>query len=241
MIDIRSAFLRGGISGVAQGLPLLPHSGAPRYLFADARGGQAIMIGMMMLAAAFAAPQAVHFENWLNLDDYPAPAAGKVAQISQRLAIVVDPKGKPASCEPLMAQRNGIADWPICNRLLKRSRFTPATEDGRPTWGVWTMTANFWMGSRLSTMVAYDIVVPVNRLPGNGDPQAVTIEQLVDQQGKVEACTVRKASPEAALNKLACDVAIVLPVAHVTDRAGAPVRSVAMQTVMFAVDPGKAR
>jgi hypothetical protein len=199
------------------------------------------MIGILALAAAFTAPQSIRADHWLTPDDYPGVVAGTTAQVSQRLAIVVDPQGKPAGCEPIMNQSQGNFDWPICQSLLKRSRFAPATENGRPTWGVWTMTINFSMGSHKADPVSYDIVVPVNRLPGSGRPQGVKIEQLVDQSGKVEACTVAEASPEAALNRLACNVANVLPVAQVKDRAGAPVRSVVSQTVMFAVDPAKVR
>jgi hypothetical protein len=180
-------------------------------------------------------------ERWFTLDDYPGVVAGTTAQSSQRVAIVVDPTGKPAACEPLMAQSQGRFDWPVCDRLMKRGHFMPATENGRPTWGVWTMTANFAVGSPLATMVSYDIVVPVNRLPGSGAPQGVKIEQLVDQQGKVEACTVTQPSPDAALNGLACRVATVLPLAQVKDRSGAPVRAVVAQTVMFAVNPGRGR
>lgn len=196
------------------------------------------MIGLLMLVTAFTAPQSIHADRWLDTDDYPGVAAGQTARVSQRVAIVVDPKGKAAACEPLMDRSQGNFDWPVCAALLKRSRFAPATENGQPTWGVWTMTINFSMGNAMPGHgVSYDIVVPVNRLPGRGDPQGVKIEQLVDQRGKVEACTVTEPSPEAALNTLACKVATMLPVAHVKDRAGAAVRSVVTQTVMFAVQP----
>jgi hypothetical protein len=201
------------------------------------------MIGLLMLATAFAAPQSIHPEHWLNNDDdTPAVAWGKAARAAQRVAIVVDPKGKATACEPLMGRNEGNFDWPVCERLVKRSRFEPATENGRPTWGVWTMTINFAMGmERIQNAVAYDIVVPVNHLPGSGEPQGVKIQQLVDEAGKVEACTVIEPSREPALNALACKVATVLPIAHVKDHAGAPVRSVVIQTVVFAVDPAGTR
>lgn len=199
------------------------------------------MIVLWMLAAAFSAPQSIHAEHWLNASDYPGVGQGTIVRVPRRVAIVVDPRGKAVACEPVMDSSQGNFDWPVCDVLVKRSRFAPATENGQPAWGVWTMAINFATGTGTpQNGVAYDVVVPVNRLPGRGDPQAVKIEQLVDQQGKVEACTVTEPSREPVLDTLACKVATMLPIAHVTDRAGAPVRSVVAQTVMFAVDPAKA-
>jgi hypothetical protein len=200
------------------------------------------MIGLMMLAATFTAPQAIDMTRWVKARDYPAAAAQNAAQASQRVAILVDPEGKPAACEPLMQQNAGNFVGSVCDTIMQRSRFNPAVENGRPTWGVWTTAINFIMPDQTSpNAIAYDIVVPVNRLPGKGDPQGVRIEQLVDAQGKVEACTITEASTYDALNRLACSVATVLPIAHAKDRAGAPVRSVVRQTVLFAVDKDVAK
>lgn len=200
------------------------------------------MVGILMLAAAFTAAAPIHPQDWINASDYPAAAETAGAQTSQRLAFVIDPDGNATACAPLMAQSTGKFDTPVCNRLMKRSHFQPATENGRPTWGVWTMTVNFMTpGSAPIHVVNYDIVVPVNRLPGKPVPQGVVIQQLVNSDGKVEACNIVQGSTYDAINKLACNVATVLPVAHVADGAGAPVRSVVQQTVMFAVDPAAAQ
>jgi len=195
------------------------------------------MIGLMLAAATFIAAEPIDPERWLTVNDYPRSAVRYNGQTSQRIAITVDPDGRTAACQLVMAQSESF-EKQVCNILKSRGRFRPAVESGHPTWGVYTMTISFLMSNKTSpSLVMYDVVVPVNRLPGTGVPQGVEIVQLVSADGKIEACNVTNPSAYAALNKLACKVATVLPIRSVTDHAGASVRAVVKQTVMFAVDP----
>ncbi len=196
------------------------------------------MIGLMMLAAAFAPAEPIHPEVWLSSNDYPKSMTGDDTQTSQRIALLISPEGKPTACELLMVENVGRFNAPICQRLTKRGQFKPAMENGNPTWGIWTTTVNFLIPSNADLhFINYDIIAPVNKLPGKGIPQGVTINQLVDVHGKVEACIVPKGSAYDTLNRLACAVTNVLPMEHIVDGAGRPVRSVVKQTVLFVVDP----
>lgn len=151
-------------------------------------------------------------QNWITDADYPPEAlrARKFGTVGFRLD--VDAAGQVTACH--LAQSSGYSDLDerVCDRLLKRARFSPA-QDGEGK-GVPSTYSNafYWILSggprRLNPIgviagTPTEVVIALRALPkGYANP---AILRLVFTGEAVRACHVERSSGDAGLDRIACE------------------------------------
>jgi TonB family protein len=102
---------------------------------------------------------------WVTTDDYPAQALRLGLEGRVRTALTVVPTGRLAACAIVETSGSTSLDLATCRSLLRRARYTPATDArGMPTFATMQLAINW----RLPSDDADGAVDPV---PG---PDAVT-------------------------------------------------------------------
>ncbi|WP_034160718.1 energy transducer TonB family protein [Sphingomonas sp. ERG5] len=200
------------------------------------------MLGLILLMASAPAtfldvklkggPYTASMLRGTPLDRQDNPLYGVTA-----VDILVDPAGRPSSCNVITQMKvTPLGNW-VCGQLLRNGRFYPANDQsGRPIYGVFT----FWFRQNLYDTLASipdrsTFWVPVNALPaGVGNPRA-EVRYLVGVEGKTEGCEVSATSKSAVLDKHACDATRAMDFFPIADKRGVPLRTVRTRTIGFKV------
>lgn len=75
---------------------------------------------------------------WITSDDYPRGALSVNQTGTTQFSLVIDPTGKPQSCNILVPSGVAILDQTTCDLLMKRAKFKPAEDkNGQPVTGLW--------------------------------------------------------------------------------------------------------
>ena len=198
----------------------------------------------LLIAAQIAAPDPVHSERWLRLDDIPTYLIRDDGAWQVPLRVEVLPDGKVADCQAEIKGRLPKLDAHTCKIIRRRAKFRPAQIDGRPTHGVFRMTYNYFVTETAAlppTSSYADVQVVVNRLPdGLTSPTLVAVALVVDEHGEKSACaadetgrlkTIKKNDP--ALVPIACAEILKSYEARPARVAGSPILSVQNALVEF--------
>ncbi len=82
---------------------------------------------------------------WITTDDYPRSALSANQSGTTQFSLVVDPTGKPQSCNILVSSGVAVLDQTSCALMMERAKFKPAEDkDGNPTTGLWLRSVR-WM------------------------------------------------------------------------------------------------
>ena len=82
---------------------------------------------------------------WITTDDYPRSALSANQSGTTQFSLVVDPTGKPQSCNILVSSGFAVLDQTSCALMMERAKFKPAEDkDGNPTTGLWLRSVR-WM------------------------------------------------------------------------------------------------
>ncbi len=146
-----------------------------------------ILLPMLLAAAAVAPATPIEPGEWFTSKEYSKTAL-KVAERGP-IAYMIDvaPDGTAVRC---VTQENSELDHKVCEIVMKRARFTPATDDqGRPTWGVHDGLASFLMPGKNGRPDRSKFVVTLDRLPdGVTSPAYAKVAFKVDRDGTVSHC-----------------------------------------------------
>jgi hypothetical protein len=195
------------------------------------------MIAFLAAAAAFAAPFPIDADKWF--EGFGAhPPGGSLTLIASE--IVVNPEGKVVSCSarPML----GIREWGpfTCALIQLRGRFRPAKIGDEPVWGLYRLR-NAWVQSGYppADLPVWDFELEVSKAPdGVKLPLLRKIQFVVDQQGKITACSPR-GEWSAALAALACgELSKALTIKPLRTLSGEAVPSVQDATVRFVAASG---
>jgi hypothetical protein len=184
--------------------------------------------------SGFHGAEAIHAQPWLTSADYSSEAIWKLEEGGFRVALSIDPLGRPHSCAILLAPASKSLKAKICPLLLKRARFVPARdEQGRAVDAVDTTSISVAIDKKF--FKSYDLEIPVNKLPDAKKLAEVTIDQLVEAGGSVTGGHASKSSGSSQLDELACRSANEMPIARVEDRNGRLNKAVVRQVILFRV------
>lgn len=82
---------------------------------------------------------------WITTDDYPRSALSANQSGTTQFSLIVDPAGKPKSCNILASSGVVALDQTTCALMMARAKFKPAEDkDGNPTTGLWLRSVR-WM------------------------------------------------------------------------------------------------
>src|SRR4051794_28274790 len=154
------------------------------------------LISSLLAGAVIAAGPATPLP-WFTMDDYPMKAFERSWQGVATFGVVVDPKGRPASCSIIQSTGYEPRDRETCWVAMNRARFTPARgPDGQAAYGLYRSQVVWARPDRpaIQREAGPDLEVSVNELP-QGTPPAVKVAYFVDGAGNPSACT---ALPDSA-------------------------------------------
>jgi TonB family protein len=79
--------------------------------------------------------------RWVNIDEYPSYALAYKLQGKVRFSLAVGKDGRPEACSILASSGVRMLDEATCDQMLRRARFTPATDaQGNPAEGSYANT-----------------------------------------------------------------------------------------------------
>ncbi len=76
--------------------------------------------------------------GWVTNDDYPTRAMREERQGTTGFRLTVSPDGRPTSCDITSSSGSPDLDSTACSLLMRRAKFSPALEDGKPVSGSWS-------------------------------------------------------------------------------------------------------
>lgn len=76
--------------------------------------------------------------SWVTNDDYPTRAMREERQGTTGFRLSVGPDGRATGCEVTSSSGSPDLDSTACSLLMRRSKFTPAMENGKPVAGSYT-------------------------------------------------------------------------------------------------------
>lgn len=76
--------------------------------------------------------------GWVTNDDYPTRAMREERQGTTGFRLTVGPDGRPTDCTITSSSGSPDLDSTACSLLMRRAKFTPATQDGKPVTGTWS-------------------------------------------------------------------------------------------------------
>ncbi|MEQ1498645.1 MAG: TonB family protein [Novosphingobium sp.] len=76
--------------------------------------------------------------GWVTNDDYPTRAMREERQGTTGFRLTYGADGRPTSCDITSSSGSPDLDSTACSLLMRRARFVPGMEDGRPTGGSWS-------------------------------------------------------------------------------------------------------
>ena len=86
--------------------------------------------------------------DWISGDDYPSAMARQGYEAIVNFRILIDPTGKPTSCNIQTSTRPKEFDDAVCRAAMRRARFEPALDAaGKPVRSYWRGTVRFRLES----------------------------------------------------------------------------------------------
>ena len=86
--------------------------------------------------------------SWISGDDYPSAMARQGYEAIVNFRILIDPAGKPTSCNIQTSTRPKEFDDAVCRAAMRRARFMPALDArGQPAPSYWRGTVRFRLES----------------------------------------------------------------------------------------------
>jgi periplasmic protein TonB len=76
--------------------------------------------------------------GWVTNDDYPTRAMREERQGTTGFRLTYDANGRPTSCDITSSSGSPDLDSTACSLLMRRAKFTPGMEDGKPVGGSWS-------------------------------------------------------------------------------------------------------
>jgi len=201
------------------------------------------MLLMFVAAASASIVAAKPLSPPLTVGDYPTALAAQNRQASIVVHTLVKPNGRTESCSVVARLGDPQFEAITCAAILKRGRFKPASDSqGKPLYGLHKNVHNFWLPDmpplQKFTLDA-DYVLDVKSLPGGAANLDVSINLLVDQQGKVADCAPDPDEAQARYAQAACNnIAALWTPAPLTNLRGEAIRYVRQVKIRF--EPGNA-
>lgn len=198
------------------------------------------MLSLVLAGAAVAPATPIQAQTWFNSKDHPKTALQVVERGHVAYTIDVAPDGSAIRCT---ASVDSDLDRKVCELVMKRARFQPATdEQGRATFSVYEGLASFLMpGKERQRPDRSKLAVAVDQLPaGVTSPANARVAFVVDGAGAISQCATmagerrRFMQTVEALGPAACEnlVREYRPT-PVRDAAGQAVASVQSALVRF--------
>jgi Gram-negative bacterial TonB protein C-terminal len=193
------------------------------------------MLWLLFLAQLSApSPTRVLFSN----QDVPIGVfeTGKPVSVPFRLTLA--PNGRILDCKAESPTDNPALNAHTCTTIRRRGPFQPATQDGKPVYGVYRSVATFSFGDDSGKPLSYvtnDLDISLSRLPKGMMSQAsVAFTVAVDATGKLTACQGKVANADPSLVKIGCDQLVrTYKAVPAATAAGIPVESVQTAVVLF--------
>jgi TonB family protein len=146
--------------------------------------------------------------EWVTPMDYPSAALREELEGAVGFRLIVDQNGKPSNCLITSSSGYGLLDDGACNSLMKRGKFTPATDKGgRPVVGAWNSSVR-WQ-------------IPQNTIISIPPSEFWTVTYVVEEDGRVSSCKMEKAEGQAEFYDFCGQLPSFYPG---TDESGEPVR-----------------
>ncbi|WP_185928671.1 energy transducer TonB [Sphingomonas sp. IC081] len=157
------------------------------------------------------------------------------------IRLVIAPDGSLAGCYPQIVGRGPIEDRRSCRKLSKLT-FAPSPDQAAhkvygETFAIvtWQAILRGQASPRVYPKLGPELYLPLARLPDGLANPAVRLGLLVEADGKVEHCEVKKSSGSASLDKAACGAVIQDGVEPLKIASGETVRGVRIVDVGFKV------
>lgn len=177
----------------------------------------ALLLVVQDLASSVATkPVPIDPASWVTDNDYPAEALRRDEFGTVRFALLVDATGKVTRCNVLATSGFAVLDQTACAAMLQRARFKPARDAaGQPI--VASYQASFsWVipGGPDPRKVArepvpgLDMLLTLKKVP-KAYTQPALLRVHFNAARKPDACRVELSSGSAALDKVACERAMV--------------------------------
>lgn len=154
--------------------------------------------------------------------------------------LTVDKSGNPVRCTIIIESGANDLDTAVCEAVMKRARFRPATDiDGLPVYYV-RRDRVVWLPQAAGRNRSYDgadVVIASPEVSGKTDRLAEVLLSF-DEDGSVSKCSISDTSGKEDLDQLACRVAsdqqVALPI---TDATGE--RVLGLRSLFIAFEPGQ--
>jgi hypothetical protein len=192
------------------------------------------------LAVAAAEPQKAEPKNdparWVRASDLPR-ISGDVAVTTFDLTI--DKAGKPVGCAIIVSSGQDDLDNSVCNAVMKRARFRPASEANGSTIYSVRRDRVIWKPQERGDNTVNDDPDLVITTPDLQTHAGVLVEVLLEvgTEGDTKKCTAVQSSRDNRLDALACEVAINPQIAlPIINEAGQ--RVAGLRTLFVAFEPG---
>lgn len=145
--------------------------------------------------------------------------------------LTVNKSGNPVRCEIVMESGAKDLDAAVCNAVMKRARFRPATGIDRSPIFYVRRDRVIWVPKAAHGNRSYDdadIVVTTPEVAGK-DHKLAEVLLSIEKDGSVSRCSVREGSGQNHLDQLACRVAsdqqIARPISDATGERVPGIRS----------------
>jgi len=192
------------------------------------------------LAVAAAEPQKAEPKNdparWVRASDLPR-ISGDVAVTTFDLTI--NKAGKPVGCAIIVSSGQDDLDNSVCNAVMKRARFKPASEANGSTIYSVRRDRVIWKPQERGDNTVNDDPDLVITTPDVQTHAGALVEVLLEvgPEGDTKKCTAVQSSRANRLDALACEVAINPQVAlPIINEAGQ--RVAGLRTLFVAFEPG---
>jgi len=192
----------------------------------------------LLLSAAAAlgnSPQMIDSKLWVSDADYPSAAINLGRGGAVVFNLTVGPSGKPTGCTVTRSSGYKPLDIRTCAVSMNRARFRPARDEaGDPITSVLSRRVTWSPDAPLTMDIPVDLVVNVQRLPGEVRDPAIVVRQVLTYDGKVESCQVDRPGRLPALEKLACaQAADLAKLGPAKGDSGLPVKTMRVLEIMF--------
>ena len=185
---------------------------------------------ILLLASLLSAPVPDKI-IWVRPDDYPLKYVEAGRQFTIGLRATIRPDGTAQECSIEQSGGDVAFDKYNCELLLRRVRFTPATDaSGKPTIGIFRQRIAWILDYRKPKPNLGDIEVTIAKQPdGLKSPTWIDVALAVDNSGKPSGCASGKPDQHPSLVRTACAQLInsyrAMPARLTTGEAVASVQS----------------
>lgn len=179
-----------------------------------------MLLGLLLAAQDAPMPSApkpvpVGPESWISDDDYPPKALAAQAGGTINFLLLVDAVGKVTDCRVLRTSGFVELDQHACAILLVRAKFHPARDAaGAAVAGIykgsftWKTSFDSPKSLKAAQPEPFGIELSLQKLP-RGYTQPALLRVHFTSAGKPDSCRAELGSGSAALDKVACEQAMV--------------------------------